>query len=69
MFFPATNAQSQSEDCLTLNVFTATEGQAEGSSAMRPVIVYVYGGSNHFGSTEAYLLREIMCHKIDPKAV
>ena len=63
-FFPGTNAQTQSEDCLNLNVFVppsptaaaaaAAAGANASSTEPLPVIVWIYGGSNNFGSTEAY---------------
>lgn len=48
--------QTQSEDCLYLNVWSTGQPRRVGQSAAgkAPVLVWIYGGDSNFGSTESY---------------
>ena len=41
-----------SENCLTLNVWQPAPQSAE--QRLKPVLIFVYGGSNQFGEAEPY---------------
>lgn len=41
-------------DCLKANVWTPATGGSNGGGAPRPVLVFIYGGSNQFGEAEPY---------------
>uniref|UniRef100_A0A915LGN7 Carboxylesterase type B domain-containing protein n=1 Tax=Meloidogyne javanica TaxID=6303 RepID=A0A915LGN7_MELJA len=56
------NMQLESEDCLTLNIFSPYDSEDEGS--LHPILVWIYGGSFLAGSADTGIDMEVLARNI-----